>query len=94
VFCRKRQFDRIVSVEMFEHIMSWRELMTRGRPWLAADGRFFLHIFTHRSAPASYALKGCCVDHYSQNTSKICNRTGSRSSERVKILLAQCHSPV
>lgn len=43
------QFDRIVSVEMFEHIMNWRELLTRARSWLKPDGRFFLHIFTHRS---------------------------------------------
>jgi cyclopropane-fatty-acyl-phospholipid synthase len=44
-----RQFDRIVSVEMFERVMNWRELMTRLRSWLAPDGRFFMHIFTHRS---------------------------------------------
>jgi cyclopropane-fatty-acyl-phospholipid synthase len=49
VFDPERQFDRIVSVEMFEHIMNWRELMTRARSWLAPDGRFFMHIFTHRS---------------------------------------------
>ena len=49
VFDPERKFDRIVSVEMFEHIMNWRELMTRVRSWLAPDGRFFMHIFTHRS---------------------------------------------
>jgi cyclopropane-fatty-acyl-phospholipid synthase len=49
VFDPQRQFDRIVSVEMFEHMMNWRELMTRVRSWLAADGRFFMHIFSHRS---------------------------------------------
>lgn len=49
VFDPKRQFDRIVSVEMFEHMMNWRELMTRVRSWLAPDGRFFMHVFTHRS---------------------------------------------
>ena len=49
VFDAGRQFDRIVSVEMFEHIMNWRQLMTRVKSWLAPDGRFFLHIFTHRS---------------------------------------------
>ena len=49
VFDPQRQFDRIVSVEMFEHMMNWRELMTRVRSWLAPDGRFFMHIFTHRS---------------------------------------------
>jgi cyclopropane-fatty-acyl-phospholipid synthase len=48
-FAPGRQFDRIVSVEMFEHMMNWRELMTRVKSWLAPDGRFFLHIFTHRS---------------------------------------------
>ena len=29
--------------------MNWRKLMTRVRSWLAPDGRFFMHIFTHRS---------------------------------------------
>jgi cyclopropane-fatty-acyl-phospholipid synthase len=49
VFTPDRQFDRIVSVEMFEHMMNWRELMTRVRSWLTPDGCFFMHIFTHRS---------------------------------------------
>jgi cyclopropane-fatty-acyl-phospholipid synthase len=49
VFAPERQFDRIVSVEMFEHMMNWRELMMRVRSWLAPDGRFFMHIFAHRS---------------------------------------------
>jgi cyclopropane-fatty-acyl-phospholipid synthase len=48
-FGLERQFDRIVSVEMFEHMMNWRELMTRVNSWLVPDGRFFMHIFTHRS---------------------------------------------
>jgi cyclopropane-fatty-acyl-phospholipid synthase len=43
------RFDRIVSVEMFEHMMNWRELLNRARSWLKPDGRFFMHIFTHRS---------------------------------------------
>lgn len=49
VFAPEQTFERIVSVEMFEHMMNWRELMTRVRSWLAPDGRFFMHIFTHRS---------------------------------------------
>src|SRR6201992_214530 len=43
------QFDRIVSVEMFEHMMNWRQLLTRVKSWLKPEGRFFMHIFTHRS---------------------------------------------
>jgi len=49
VFQTDRQFDRIVSVEMFEHMMNWRELLLRVKSWLAPDGRFFMHIFTHRA---------------------------------------------
>ena len=49
VFDPQARFDRIVSVEMFEHMMNWRELMRRVRSWLKPDGRFFMHIFTHRS---------------------------------------------
>ena len=49
VFAPDARFDRIVSVEMFEHMMNWRELLTRVRSWLAPDGRFFMHIFTHRA---------------------------------------------
>ncbi|MET3890967.1 cyclopropane-fatty-acyl-phospholipid synthase [Bosea sp. OAE506] len=43
-------FDRIVSVEMFEHMANWTELLSRARGWLKPEGRLFLHVFTHRSA--------------------------------------------
>src|SRR4029077_802421 len=45
----QRAFDRMVSVEMFEHMMNWRALLGRARSWLKPDGRLFMHIFTHRS---------------------------------------------
>ena len=44
-------FDRVVSVEMFEHMSNWSALLARVRTWLEADGRLFLHVFTHRAAP-------------------------------------------
>ncbi|MDR3499942.1 MAG: cyclopropane-fatty-acyl-phospholipid synthase [Parvibaculum sp.] len=43
-------FDRVVSVEMFEHMANWRALLTRIRGWLKPDGKLFLHVFTHRCA--------------------------------------------
>src|SRR5258707_5085514 len=49
VFDPERQFDRIVSVKMFEHMMNWRELLMRVKSWLAGDGRLFMHIFSHPS---------------------------------------------
>ncbi|MBE7217798.1 MAG: class I SAM-dependent methyltransferase [Caulobacteraceae bacterium] len=44
-------FDRIVSVEMFEHMANWRALLTRARSWLKPEGALFLHVFSHRSTP-------------------------------------------
>jgi len=39
-------FDRIVSIEMLEHVANHEELFGRIARWLAPDGRFFAHIFT------------------------------------------------
>ena len=41
-------FDRIVSVEMFEHMSNWRTLLERARGWVRPEGRLFLHVFSHR----------------------------------------------
>ena len=41
-------FDRVVSVEMFEHMRNHRELLRRIAGWLAPGGKLFVHIFTHR----------------------------------------------
>ena len=54
LFDPDRQFDRIVSVEMFEHILNWRGSMTRLRSWLRPGGRFFMHVVTHRSGAYSF----------------------------------------
>ena len=48
-------FDRVVSVEMFEHMRNWKELMRRISAWLKPDGRLFVHIFTHRSLAYRFA---------------------------------------
>src|SRR5258708_25474293 len=51
VFAPDAPFDRIVSVQMFEHMLNWRELLTRGDSWLGPGGRLFMHIVTHPAAP-------------------------------------------
>jgi cyclopropane-fatty-acyl-phospholipid synthase len=48
-FSLDQQFDRIVSVEMFEHMRNWPVLLERINNWLTPAGKFFLHIFTHRT---------------------------------------------
>lgn len=50
-FAAEGRFDRVVSVEMFEHMANWRTLLGRVRTWLGPEGRLFIHIFTHRSTP-------------------------------------------
>jgi cyclopropane-fatty-acyl-phospholipid synthase len=49
-FATDRRFDRIVSVEMFEHMSNWRELLTRAKNWLHPEGSLFLHVFSHKAA--------------------------------------------
>ncbi len=46
-----RRFDRVVSVEMFEHMRNWPELFRRINAWLAPEGRFLMHVFCHRAVP-------------------------------------------
>lgn len=46
-----RRFDRVVSVEMFEHVRNQRELLRRVAGWLRPGGRLFLHVFSHRDTP-------------------------------------------
>jgi cyclopropane-fatty-acyl-phospholipid synthase len=49
LFVPAARFDRIVSVEMFEHVMNWRTLLTQVRAWLAPGGRVFMNVFAHRT---------------------------------------------
>jgi cyclopropane-fatty-acyl-phospholipid synthase len=50
-------FDRIVSVEMFEHMANWRALLSRVKGWLKPDGRLFIHVFTHRTTPYRFNVE-------------------------------------
>jgi cyclopropane-fatty-acyl-phospholipid synthase len=43
-------YDRVVSVEMFEHLRNWPHIFARVAGWLKADGLFFMHVFAHRGA--------------------------------------------
>ena len=57
-FAAPGTFDRIVSVEMFEHMRNYPELFRRISSWLEPDGRFFMHIFCHRTTPYEYIDRG------------------------------------
>ena len=47
VFETRRRFDRVVSVEMFEHMRNWSALLHGVRGMLTDDGKMFVHVFAH-----------------------------------------------
>lgn len=51
-------FDRIVSIEMFEHMRNHRLLYKKVHDWLKPGGRFFMHIFVHRNTPYAFEVQG------------------------------------
>jgi cyclopropane-fatty-acyl-phospholipid synthase len=53
-----QQFDRVVSVEMFEHMRNWPRLLQRISCWLAPQARVFIHIFTHRIFSYAFEVNG------------------------------------
>jgi len=57
-FLIDRTFDRVLSIEMFEHMRNYRKLFERINGWLTPDGCFFMHIFCHRSAAYEFTDRG------------------------------------
>ena len=57
-FATDTAYDRIVSVEMFEHMSNWRDLLGRAHQWLRDDGRLFIHIFNHHRVPYRFLEEG------------------------------------
>ena len=41
-------FDRVVSIEMFEHMKNYQRLLANVARWLRPGGQLFVHIFTHK----------------------------------------------
>lgn len=57
-FSIDRTFDRVVSIEMFEHMRNYKTLMERVSGWLKPDGKLFVHIFVHREFPYLFEENG------------------------------------
>ena len=57
-FDPERQFDRIVSVEMLEHVRNHAALFERIKNWLTPDGCFFAHVFCHHTLTYAYEDRG------------------------------------
>lgn len=53
-----QKFDRVVSVEMFEHMRNYELLLSRIASWLTPDGKLFVHIFCHRDLAYPFEVDG------------------------------------
>lgn len=47
-FAPAESFDRVLSIEMFEHVRNPARLLARIAGWLEPEGKIFLHVFSHR----------------------------------------------
>ncbi|WP_412463243.1 SAM-dependent methyltransferase [Halobacteriovorax sp. RT-2-6] len=54
----ENKFDRIVSIEMFEHMRNYYSLFKKVASWLKDDGRLFIHIFCHKDASYFFETQG------------------------------------
>jgi cyclopropane-fatty-acyl-phospholipid synthase len=52
------RFERVLSIEMFEHMRNWRALFRRVAGWLDDDGLCFLHVFAHRELAYAFESDG------------------------------------
>lgn len=57
-FHPKNGFDRVLSIEMFEHMRNHKALYKKIHDWLSPGGKFFMHIFVHRSTPYLFEVQG------------------------------------
>mgnify|MGYP006314873279 FL=1 len=52
------EFDRTVSIEMFEHMRNYQHLLGNVSRWLKPGGKLFVHIFCHRSLMYPFETQG------------------------------------
>ena len=57
-FSIDEQFDRVVSVEMFEHMRNWNRLLKNIQSWLKPHGKLFIHVFSHRKYAYPFESSG------------------------------------
>ena len=57
-FSTDEKFDRVISIEMFEHMRNYDELLKRISGWLKQNGKLFVHIFSHKEVAYPFEDKG------------------------------------
>ena len=57
-FETENKFDRVVSIEMFEHMRNYKKLLSKIDSWLNDEGKLFIHIFSHESVVYPFENQG------------------------------------
>ena len=57
-FSTDEKFNRVISIEMFEHMRNYDELLKRIDSWLNQNGKLFVHIFSHKEIAYPFEDKG------------------------------------
>lgn len=57
LFDTERRFDRVISIEMFEHMRNWQALLAKVAGWMKPDALFFMHIFSHTRFAYPYVVR-------------------------------------
>jgi cyclopropane-fatty-acyl-phospholipid synthase len=56
-FPASEKFDRVVSVEMFEHMRNYQTLLARIASWMNPRATLFVHIFTHHRYAYTFDIR-------------------------------------
>lgn len=54
----ENQFDRIISIEMFEHVRNYQNLFKNISSWMNPQGLLFIHVFCHRHLMYPFETEG------------------------------------
>jgi len=57
-FHTDQRFDRVVSIEMFEHMRNWQQLLRNISHWLNPEGKLFVHVFSHKQFAYPFEISG------------------------------------
>ncbi len=57
-FTTSQRYDRVVSVEMFEHLHNYQEMLRRIASWLNPEGKLFVHHFCHKTSAYPFETEG------------------------------------
>jgi len=57
-FETENKYERVISIEMFEHMRNYKKLLSKISSWLNDDGKLFIHIFTHQSVVYPFENQG------------------------------------